>query len=165
MPWGTPLSPSSVDCDWPVPCEVCIFIQCLHEVSPAAATAVSMGPAPVAMSVSTGRALFLNQVAVRKRAVLQASVREREPIGERVINGSKSSTDPKDLLQELQRLREQRARLRADLTSKEKSLRARAVEGASEPQHSGTKYSVGPIESGDDGSLESPENASCRLDL
>ena len=120
---------------------------------------MSMRPAPVSMSALSGRAIPLHRVYVPSRLVSQASVREREPIGERVTTGSKSSTDPKDLLQDLQRLREQRARLRAELTSKEQNLRSRAVEAAPPPQQDGDTHVDGPIDSGNDSTQKSPESA------
>ncbi len=111
------------------------------------------------MSALSGRAIPLHRVYVPNRLALQASVREREPIGERVTTGSKSSTDPKDLLQDLQRLREQRAHLRAELTSKEQNLRSKAVEATPPPQQGGDTHVDGPTESGNDGTQISPESA------
>ena len=45
-------------------------------------------------------------------------------MGGQVDTSTKSKTDPKDLLQDLKRLREQRARLRAELTSQEQKVLA-----------------------------------------
>ena len=90
---------------------------------------------------------------------MQASLREREPIGERVTTGSKATTDPQDLLQELERLRGQRARLRTELTSKEQKLRARTTEAAPSPQQINDTYVDDKIKSGNDTGTRSSESS------
>ena len=117
---------------------------------------MSMGPVPIAMSAVCIRPLLLHRAAVANRIRVQASVREREPIGERVTTGTKANTDPKDLLQDLQRLREQRARLRTELTSKEQKLRARATTSPPPPQETVDAHADEEIESGNEERYRKP---------
>ena len=119
-------------------------------------SAMSMGPVPIAMNAVCIRPLLLHRAAVANRMKVQASVREREPIGERVTTGTKANTDPKDLLQDLQRLREQRARLRTELTSKEQKLRARANKSPPSPQHTVDAHADEESESGNDEQYRKP---------
>lgn len=95
-----------------------------------------------------GRASLLRLGTNPPRHFIQASVKERDPIGGRVDTGAKSKTDPKDLLIELQRLRGQRARLRAELTTKEQKLKARDAEPAQPDQQSNNTHADAQIESG-----------------
>ena len=86
-----------------------------------------MGPVPLGMGAFCGRAPPSQCRSNLARHQTRASVKEREPVGGRASTSTKSKTDPKDLLLELQRLREQRARLRAELNSKEQRLKAKEV--------------------------------------
>ena len=102
----------------------------------------------MATGVFCGRPLPLHRAFNTPRKALQASVKEHEPIEDRVNTSRNSTTDAKDLLSELQRLRKQRARLRAELTSKEQKLKAKAVEAVPPPEPSADTHVDDQIDSG-----------------
>ena len=107
-----------------------------------------MGPALMATGVFCGRPLPLHRTFNTPRKALQASIKEHEPIEDRVNTSRNSSTDAKDLLSDLQRLRKQRARLRAELTSKEQKLKAKGAEDAPLPEPSVDTHVDDQIDSG-----------------
>ena len=109
-----------------------------------------MGPALMATGVFCGRPLFLHRAFNAPRKALQASITEREPIEDRVNTSKSSHTDAKDLLSDLQRLRKQRARLRAELTSKEQKLKAKGVEAVPPPEPGVDIHVDDQIDSGKD---------------
>ena len=96
----------------------------------------AMGPVPVQAGAFSGRAYPWQSVGGPDRRHIHASVKQRAPMGGQVDTGTKSKTDPKDLLQDLKRLREQRARLRAALTSQEQKVLAGQVHSAQPGQNS-----------------------------
>lgn len=109
---------------------------------------MTMGLALMANGVFCGRPVPLHRALNTPRKALQASVKEHEPIEDRVNTSRNSSTDAKDLLSELQRLRQQRARLRAELTSKEHKLKAKAAEAVPLPESSVDTHVDDQIDSG-----------------
>ena len=116
----------------------------------------AMGPVPVPSGAFSGSTHPWRCVASPYRRYIHASVKQREPMGGQVNTGTRSKTDPKDLLQDLKRLREQRARLRAELTSQEQKVRAgqaesaqpgqRSIEGDADPRNkSGTSRAISAL--------------------
>ena len=96
----------------------------------------AMGPVPVQAGAFSGRAYPWQSIGSPYRRHIHASVKQRVPMGGQVDTGTKSKTVPKDLLQDLKRLREQRARLRAELTSQEQKVLAGQVDSAQPGQSS-----------------------------
>ena len=96
----------------------------------------AMGPVPVQAGAFSGRAYPWQSCGSPYRRHIHASVKQRVPTGGQVDTGTKSKTDPKDLLQDLKRLREQRARLHAELTSQEQKVLAGQVDSAQPGQSS-----------------------------
>ena len=96
----------------------------------------AMGPVPVQAGAFSGRAYPWQSVGSPYRRHIHGSVKQRVPVGGQVDTDTKSKTDPKDLLQDLKRLREQRARLRAELTSQEQKVLAGQVNYAQPGQSS-----------------------------
>ncbi|CAK0737501.1 hypothetical protein CVIRNUC_000923 [Coccomyxa viridis] len=102
-----------------------------------------MGPVPLQAAAFSGRAYPWTSVGSPYRRHIHASVKQPVPMGGQVDTGTKSKTDPKDLLQDLKRLREQRARLRAELTSQEQKALA-GQENSAQPRQSSINSDADP---------------------
>lgn len=103
----------------------------------------AMGPVPLQAAAFSGRAYPWKSVGSPYRRHIHASVKQPVPMGGQVDTGTKSKTDPKDLLQDLKRLREQRARLRAELTSQEQKALA-GQENSAQPRQSSINSDADP---------------------